>query len=77
MGELLAQNAADSYQPRERNMANEALSHGRAGTRGGVGLPLHAVEHRLANAYRSMQVVGGPPTGLARIKELATRTAAG
>ena len=50
-------------------MANsEALSHGRAGTRGGVGLPLHAVEHRLANAYRSMQVVGGPPTGLARIR---------
>jgi hypothetical protein len=47
-------------------MANsEAPSHGRAGARGGVALPLHAVEHRLANAYRSRKVVSGPQTLLA------------
>jgi alkanesulfonate monooxygenase SsuD/methylene tetrahydromethanopterin reductase-like flavin-dependent oxidoreductase (luciferase family) len=43
----------------------EALAH-----------PYTPAERRLADAYRSMQIVGDPRTVLARIEELATRTAA-
>jgi luciferase family oxidoreductase group 1 len=38
--------------------------------------PYTPAERRLANAYRSMQVVGAPRTVRTRIEELATRTAA-
>ena len=38
--------------------------------------PCTPAERRLANAYRSMQVVGAPRTVRTRIEELATRTAA-
>ncbi len=39
--------------------------------------PYTPAERRLADAYRSMQVVGDPQTVRARIEELAERTAAG
>jgi hypothetical protein len=78
MGELLAHNAVHSYQPPREGLWSTARfsATDTSAPEEALAFPYTQVEHRLANAYRSMWVGGDPPTLLARIKELATRTAA-